>query len=49
MNTLLKTVLVVKAVPSVCPGNGVVVELLVAARRGLEARHQSKKRKKMTS
>ena len=49
MNTLLKMVLVVMAVPSLFPRNGVVVEFLVAARRGLEAGRQSKKRKMMTS
>jgi len=49
VNTLLKMVLVVTAVPSLCPGNGVVVDFLVAARRGLEAAHRSKKRKTMTS
>jgi hypothetical protein len=48
VDILLKMVLV-KVVSSLRPRNVVVVELLVAARRGLEARHRSKKRKRMTS
>jgi hypothetical protein len=48
-NTLVKMVLVVKAFPSLCPRDGVVVGFLGAVRRGLEAGHRSKKRTKMTS
>jgi len=49
VNTLLKMGLVVKAVPLHCPRNGVVVVFLVAAGRGLEARHRSKRKTRMTS
>jgi len=49
VNTLLKMVQVVRAFPSRCPRDGVVVDFLGAARRGLKAEHRSKKRTKMTS